>query len=104
MGRKQQGRGAPVSISSPYPVLGPLHTHTVLAGLSVAGLSAKFRLGNSCSVAEREEGKRSGEASFPPARVRLSSKAWQEKGETEGLEREAEAETAAAAVGCVSGG
>ena len=89
MGRKQQGRGGPVSASSPYPILGPLHS---LAGVLSGRTLGHAQVGNSCSVAGREDGKRSGEASFPPsfppARVRLSLKAWQEKGETESLERE----------------
>lgn len=70
MGRKKQGRGDPVSISRLYPILGHLHTHFVLAGLSVAGLLAMCSSGGSCSPAQSEEGERSREAAFPPASPR----------------------------------
>lgn len=42
-------------LSRRYAILGPLHTHTVWAGLSVAGLSG--RSGRGCSLVGREERK-----------------------------------------------
>lgn len=42
-------------LSRRYPILGPLHTHTVWAGLSVAGLSG--RSGRGCCLVGREERK-----------------------------------------------
>lgn len=53
MGRKQQGREDPILISCPYAILGHIHNHITLVGLSVLGLLAKCKLGTSSYLARR---------------------------------------------------